>query len=306
LASVGRADAGADATPSRIRASRRSLLEAGTVRRRLSKVAGTAGREAITRHHDAPSRRLAAGAAFRRATTEKRDLSNVDCEQMLHNHDAYYAHTHILVKRIKYAYIGIVMQTIAHRIKAIRSRLAENQTAFGRRFGVDQSTVSKWEHGTQMPGPRTLDHLAVIEEETLGDAHSSPESGAQSLFTQVPVSGEIGAGAKVYDIEGGGSRIIDFERAPRGFGAVEALRVRGDSMYPVYRDGDLVFIEDRPAEFPLHRNTEYVIELSDGRRLLKMVEPAPDGRYNLVAYNAPIEPDVEIINAQRVRYVRKA
>jgi phage repressor protein C with HTH and peptisase S24 domain len=197
------------------------------------------------------------------------------------------------------------MQTIAQRIKAARNRLGENQTVFGRRFGVDQSTVSKWEHGAQTPEPRTLDRLAALEEEAL-EGRELADSGAGSLFTLVPVSGEIGAGAKVYDIEGGGGRNIGFERAPRGFGAVEALRVRGDSMYPVYRDGDVVFIEDRPAEFPLLRNTEYVIELTDGRRLLKMVEPAPDGRYNLIAYNAPVEPDVEIVNAQRVRYVRKA
>lgn len=198
------------------------------------------------------------------------------------------------------------MQTIAQRVKAVRRHLAENQTLFGRRFGVDQSTVSKWEHGAQTPEPRALDRLAALEEEALGGDAQFPDSGAGSLFTLVPVSGEIGAGAKVYDVEGGGGRNIGFERAPRGFGAVEALRVRGDSMYPVYRDGDLVFIEDRPAEFPLLRNTEYIIELTDGRRLLKMVEPASGGRYNLIAYNAPVEPDVEIVNAQRVRYVRKA
>lgn len=199
-----------------------------------------------------------------------------------------------------------VMLTIAKRVKSVRTRLGENQTAFGRRFGVDQSTISKWEHGAQTPEPRALDRLAGLEAEADGNHDDTSGMEAGSLFTLVPVSGEIGAGAKVYEVEGGGGRIIDFERAPRGFGAVEALRVRGDSMYPVYRDGDLVFIEDRPAEFPLRRNTEYVIELSDGRRLLKMVEPAPDGRYNLVAYNAPVEPDVEIVNAQRVRYVRKA
>jgi phage repressor protein C with HTH and peptisase S24 domain len=166
--------------------------------------------------------------------------------------------------------------------------------------------VSKWEHSTQTPEARALDRLAALEEEAMGNDAQLAGSDAGSLFTLVPVSGEIGAGAKVYEVEGGGGRNIDYERAPRGFGAVEALRVRGDSMYPVYRNGDLVFIDDRPAEFPLRRNTEYVIELTDGRRLLKMVEPASNGRYNLVAYNAPAELDVEIANAQRIRYVRKA
>jgi DNA-binding transcriptional regulator YiaG len=30
-------------------------------------------------------------------------------------------------------------------IKAVRERLGETQAAFGRRFGVDQSTVHRWE-----------------------------------------------------------------------------------------------------------------------------------------------------------------
>lgn len=201
------------------------------------------------------------------------------------------------------------MLTLDQRFKRIRARLGENQRDFGRRFNVDQSTVSKWEHCTQTPESRALDLLAEIEEEMLegAEALSNFNDGSKSLFTLIPVSGHIGAGALVYNIDGdGGAKNIDFEKAPRGFGAVESLRVRGDSMYPVYKDGDLIFIENRPAEFPLHRNTEYIIELADGRRLLKMIEPAAGGLYNLVAYNAPVEPDVQIVNAQRVRYVRKA
>lgn len=199
------------------------------------------------------------------------------------------------------------MQTIAQRVKRIRARAGENQTVFAHRFGVDQSTVSKWEHGTQTPEPRALDMLALLEEDASENPENTSDSGTGSLFTLVPVAGQIGAGAAVYDFDGeDGGKNIGFERTPRGFGAVEALQVRGDSMYPVYRDGDLIYIEDRPAEFPLRRNTEYVIQLADGRRLLKMIEPGADGRYNLVSYNAPAEPDVEIVNAQRVRYVRKA
>ena len=201
------------------------------------------------------------------------------------------------------------MLTLAQRFKRVRAKLGETQARFGKRFGVDQSTVSKWERSRQEPESSTLDLLADIEEETLETVDNPDKStnNTRSLFTLVPVSGYIGAGAVVYDIDGNGSsKTIGFEKAPRGFGAVEALRVRGDSMYPVYRDGDLVFIENRPAEFPLQRNKEYVIELSDGRRLIKMVEPSPSGHYNLIAYNAPVEYDVEIVNAQRVRYIRKA
>ena len=140
-----------------------------------------------------------------------------------------------LVKRIKYAYDFSVMQSLSRRIKAIRSRLGENQTVFARRFGVDQSTVSKWEHGAQTPESRALDLLALLEEEAGRNGRSDSNSG--SLFTLVPVTGEIGAGAAVYDVDGGnGGKNIGFERAPRAaLVRSRALRVRGDSMYPVYR-----------------------------------------------------------------------
>ncbi len=77
-------------------------------------------------------------------------------------------------------------------------------------------------------------------------------------------------------------------------------------MWPAYHDGDLVFIENRPADFPLIKGKDYILELADGRQLLKMVEPRPDGTYSLISYNAPPESGVTIKAARRVRYVRRA
>ncbi len=77
-------------------------------------------------------------------------------------------------------------------------------------------------------------------------------------------------------------------------------------MWPAYQDGDWVFVDNRIAVPPLERRKEYILETADGRALLKMVEPSSvPGRYNLISYNAPPEPDVEIVSARRVRYVRK-
>ena len=77
-------------------------------------------------------------------------------------------------------------------------------------------------------------------------------------------------------------------------------------MWPAYRDGDILFVENRDSDFPLTRNKEYILELADGRRLLKMVEPGAGDTYNLISHNAPPEPNVKILTARRVRFVRKS
>ena len=44
------------------------------------------------------------------------------------------------------------MITAAH-IRTAREKLDESQLEFGRRFGVDQSTISRWEQGPPTKGP---------------------------------------------------------------------------------------------------------------------------------------------------------
>lgn len=198
------------------------------------------------------------------------------------------------------------MTTLGQRVARLRRTLKENQADFGKRFGVGQTTVSKWEADRQEPEAKHLDVIASLEMDDPGMADRDGTTPANPLFTLVPLVGYVGAGAVVQMVDrGAGSSAIDWIKAPKGFGAVEALGVRGDSMYPVYRDGDTVFYGGHPAELPIREADEYVVELSDGRVLLKIVEPERDGRYTLTAYNfAPIR-DVEIVRAFKVRYIRR-
>lgn len=200
------------------------------------------------------------------------------------------------------------MTTIGQRIVRIRRALKESQADFGKRFGVGQTTISKWESDRQEPEAKHLDVIASLEMDGLDmvDSETPYSTGSNPLFTLVPLVGYVGAGAVVQMMDrGAGTSAIDWVKAPKGFGAVEALGVRGDSMYPVYRDGDTVFYGGRAAELPIRVADEYVVELADGRWLIKIVEPERDGRYTLTAYNsAPIR-DVEIVKAFKVRYIRR-
>ncbi len=200
------------------------------------------------------------------------------------------------------------MPTLGRRISRLRRSLKENQSEFAKRFGVTQTTISKWESDRQEPESKHLDVIASLEIDggVMPDPDDPVSTGGNPLFTMVPLTGYVGAGAVVHLVDrGAGSSAIEWIKAPKGFGAVEALGVRGDSMYPVYRDGDTVFYGGRAAELPIREADEYVVELADGRMLLKIVEPERDGRYTLTAYNsAPIR-DVEIVQAFKVRYIRR-
>lgn len=199
------------------------------------------------------------------------------------------------------------MTTAGQRIRRLRKAVGgETQAQFAERFGVDQSTVSKWESDKQEPEPKHWDIIASMEEGE-GAAHGNVEPARQPLFTLVPLRGYVGAGAEVYAIDRGSSLdAVQYVKAPKGFGAVEALEVRGDSMSPAYNEGDTIFLSERHVALPILTAGEYVVELEDGRTFLKVVHPGREGRYTLISHNGPPIVDVVITRAAKVRYVRKA
>jgi transcriptional regulator with XRE-family HTH domain len=194
------------------------------------------------------------------------------------------------------------------RVKRLRKATGMKQEELAEKLGVNQGTVSKWERGRQEPEPKHMDAIADLESDLeLASGNDDLTANPTGLFTLVPVVGHIGAGATVYPIDvDTASRVIDWVKAPRGIGPVECVVVRGNSMWPAYRDGDIVFVDNNSSPFPLIREKEYILELSDGRQLLKMVEPNRDGTYNLLSHNAPPENGVQIVAARRVRFVRKS
>ena len=56
---------------------------------------------------------------------------------------------------------------LGQRFKRARRKLGETQAAFAERFGVDQSTIAKWEANRQVPDSHRVDLLANIEAESM-------------------------------------------------------------------------------------------------------------------------------------------
>jgi transcriptional regulator with XRE-family HTH domain len=56
---------------------------------------------------------------------------------------------------------------LGQRFKRARRKLGETQAIFAARFGVDQSTIAKWESNKQIPDSHRVDLLADIEGESM-------------------------------------------------------------------------------------------------------------------------------------------
>jgi transcriptional regulator with XRE-family HTH domain len=137
----------------------------------------------------------------------------------------------------------------------------------------------------------------------LADALDIP---ASSLFgNQVPILGKVGAGGSVLFEETDDPEMVD--RPPGAVGKLMALRVTGDSMFPVYRDGDIVYVaRNHEGVLPEYIGEECVIHTAEGGTFLKTLSTGSQfNRYTLRSFNAADMENVEIVWASRVEFVMK-
>jgi phage repressor protein C with HTH and peptisase S24 domain len=108
----------------------------------------------------------------------------------------------------------------------------------------------------------------------------------------------VGAGEMYYPDASSGPWVgFDWVDAPPGAKDVHAVQVRGGSMAPVYRDGDLLFFRRVDGTAPSDCvGMDCIVQIRGGAAYVKLLERM-DQRYRLTSYNpdvAPIlDPDIE-------------
>lgn len=130
---------------------------------------------------------------------------------------------------------------------------------------------------------------------------------AASLFgSQVPVLGNVGAGGSVlFSDQTEDPEMVD--RPPGAVGRLMALRVTGDSMLPVYRDGDIVYVaRDHEGVLPDYIGEECVVHTVEGGTFLKTLALGSQfNRFTLRSFNAGDMDNVELVWASRVEFVMR-
>ena len=176
------------------------------------------------------------------------------------------------------------------KLRDIRQSKGLLQRDVASALGVDRTTYVKWESGKSNPDPEMLIKLSkyfnVTTDYLLGRSELEPWHPPASGFT-IKVYGTVPAGVPLEAIED----IIDTEEIPAEWmtGGREyfGLRVKGDSMYPKYMDGDIIIVRKQDT---CDSGQDCVVYVNGYDATLKQVKLLPDGGVRLQPLNPSYAP----------------
>lgn len=166
------------------------------------------------------------------------------------------------------------MNTLGDRMRILRSGRGLTQQDVAAALNVSRSAVAMWERNEREPNLETLAALARLLDVPLSALVEREEAplpaGLRPVRTKrVPLLGAIAAGEPIFAAEQhetyvdvGGSVHADF-----------ALEVKGSSMEPVYKDGDVVYIRSQDDV----RDGQVAAVVVDDSATLKRVYHLPVG-----------------------------
>ena len=138
------------------------------------------------------------------------------------------------------------VNTLGDRMRILRSGRGLTQQAVAEALGVSRSAVAMWEKNEREPNLETLAALAKLLNVPMTalverEERPLPENVRPARYRRIPLLGAIAAGEPIFAgeehetyVDVGSSVQADF-----------ALEVQGESMEPVYKDGDVVYIRSQ-------------------------------------------------------------
>jgi repressor LexA len=175
---------------------------------------------------------------------------------------------------------------LSKKLKQLRKENRLTQAELASRFGVTQQTIAKWEAGRAMPEPETIariagffgvttDHLLDLSDHLLD--LTDMVSAAVSV-ARVRIIGAVKAGYDAFALEEDlGSALAEVKNPDE----YRYLAVKGDSMAPFIREGDLALIRLQPS---LQNGDLGVVIYGDNEATLKKYTYS-DGAVTLVPFN---------------------
>ena len=171
-------------------------------------------------------------------------------------------------------------------MRRYRKQCGYSQKDLASQLFVTQQAVGKWERGEATPNPETVLKIAKIlgitTDQLLGDTATPASTGG----TWVPVLGDVAAGIPIEAVE----NIVDYEEIDSSMastGEFFGLRIKGSSMEPRIRDGDVVIVcRQEDAE----TSDTAVILVNGDSATVKRIKKEPDGSLWLLPNNPAYDP----------------
>ncbi len=187
-------------------------------------------------------------------------------------------------------------------IDALAERYRLSPSGLARRAGLDPTSFNKSKRRAvdgRQRWPSTesiakvLDATGASIDEFFAFSHTSPGGTAlpQGAFppqdSTIPLLGFAQAGAGGFFDDGGfpagqGWDVVEFPASPERKTGVYALEVQGDSMLPLYRDGDVLIVE--PGA-PVRRNDRVVVKTREGEVMAKVLHRQSPRAIELLSLN---------------------
>lgn len=171
-----------------------------------------------------------------------------------------------------------------NRVKELRKAAGYTQEKLARILNVHQTAISQWESGRTTPDPEIAKELASVfrvSMEYLLGYSDKPSPG-----NWIPVYGRVAAGIPIEAVE----NIIDQEEVSpemlKDGAEYMALQIKGESMEPRIKEGDVVIIRCQPDV----ENGEIAVVIVNGdNATCKKIKKTADGIV-LLSLNPAFEP----------------
>lgn len=197
------------------------------------------------------------------------------------------------------------------------SRLAEARRRAGYKTGSDAARAFGWpvstylghENGDRTPrldAAKRYARVFRVPWTWILDGGELPEDFRPTL----PVVGYVGAGAEVFPFDDHemGAGIDEIDAPPGASVDAVVVKVRGQSMWPVFQDGDSLVFDERlsGSDLAAYVGKECIVKLEDGRMFIKMLgKGTAPGFWTLHSYNAPPVEDVAVEWAAKVGWIHR-
>ena len=159
-----------------------------------------------------------------------------------------------------------------NRIQERRKSLGIKQVDLAKSLNISQGSMSDYETGRYEPDFATLKKIALLLDTTVDYLLGGPPP-SKSAGTKVPVLGDVAAGIPIEAI----TDIVDYEEidaAMAATGEFFGLRIKGASMEPRMREGDVVIVRKQDSA---ETGDTVVVLVNGDSATVKKIKYGPDG-----------------------------
>lgn len=171
------------------------------------------------------------------------------------------------------------------QLKILRKRMGLTQAAVASSLGIDRSTYAKYESGQSEPNFEMLNKISALFGTTLDFLITGTSAPSSTGGKWIPVLGDVAAGIPIEAVED----IVDYEEidAAAATGDFFGLRIKGSSMEPRIREGDVVIVRKQDDA---DTGDTAVVMVNGDSATVKRIKKEPDGSLWLLPNNPAYDP----------------